>query len=79
MPRSVYFRASGGILRGVSRYLHAAEGEDGRWSCRHGGTVVDTHADRAGAVDHLRTLALELELGTVIFVHALSGAIEQVD
>lgn len=63
----------------MSWYLHAVEREDGHWSCRHGRTVVDTHVDRDGAVDHLKVLALELELGTVIFVHALGGAIEQVD
>ena len=76
---TAYLLASRGILPGVSWYLHAVECEDGRWSCRHGRTVVDTHTERSAAVDHLKALAIELELGTVIFVHTLAGIIERVD
>jgi len=76
---SAYLRVGRGTLRCVSWYLHAVEGKDGRWSCRHGRTVVDTHAERTAAVDHLKALAIELELGTVIFVHTLAGLIERVD
>jgi hypothetical protein len=64
---------------GVSWYLHVVEAEDGHWSCRHGRTVLDTHTHRTDAIDHLQALALELELGTEIFVHARGGVIEKLE
>ena len=63
----------------MSWYLHAVEDGDGRWLCQRGRTVVDTHEDRACAVDHLKMIACELGIGTAIFAHTLTGAVERIE
>ena len=59
-------------------HLHAVEGEDGRWTCRHGLQVFDSHGERRAAIEHLKELAREFGRGTIIFVHGLGGSVEQI-
>jgi hypothetical protein len=63
----------------VSWYLHAVEGTDGRWSCQHGRTIVDSHEDRTCALTHLKLVACELGIGTAIFAHTRAGTVERVE
>lgn len=60
-------------------HLHAVEGEDGRWTCRHGLSVFDSHADRGASIEHLKQLACNFGRGTAIFVHALGASVEQIE
>jgi len=60
-------------------HLHAVEGDDGRWTCRHGLSVFDSHGDRLAAINHLKELTREFGHNTVILVHALGGRVEQIE
>ena len=60
-------------------HLHAVQSDDGRWMCRHGLSVFDSHPDQPTAIDHLKQLAVELGHDTVIFVHALDRAVERIE
>ena len=67
------------MLGDVAWHLHAVQGDDGWWTCRHGLSVYDSHPDQEAALDHLRKLAEELGRGTVILVHGLGAPVIQAD
>jgi hypothetical protein len=56
-------------------FFRAIELTDGRWACRHGRHVFDTHAELSQALDHLRDLAAAAA-PSELFVHRLDGSIE---
>jgi hypothetical protein len=55
------------------------EGDDAKWTCRHGLTVFDSHAERQAAIDHLKLVSAELGLSALIFVHTMGGQVEQIE
>jgi hypothetical protein len=65
-------------MASVAWHLHAVEGDDGQWTCRHGLSVFDSHTDQQTAIDHLTQLAREFGRDTMIYVHALGGAVQRV-
>lgn len=62
----------------MALFFRVIELPDGLWSCRQGRFELDTHWDRAGAIAHLRRLAVAAQGPVEIFVHRRDGVIDQV-
>jgi len=62
----------------VALFFHAVEQDDGRWACRHGLQVYDTHANLEQAAEHLRALA-RAHRPASIYLHPLPGAVRHVE
>lgn len=55
-------------------YFRVVEISGGRWACRHGRRVFDTHPDLEAAIEHMTTLATE-NRPAALFLHRLDGTI----
>jgi hypothetical protein len=55
-------------------YFRVVELSGGRWACRHGKAVLDTHTDMQHAIDHITAVATEQRPAT-LFLHRLDGTI----
>ena len=56
-------------------YFRVIEQHDGRWLCRHGSTIYDTHDELPHAADHIRELAANAQPALLI-VHRLDGSVD---
>jgi hypothetical protein len=58
-------------------FLRAIQTAQGEWECHHGARVFDAHATLEDALEHLRSLASELEGIAEVFVHSLDGQVRR--
>jgi hypothetical protein len=56
-------------------FFRVIEQDDGRWACRHGRQVFDTHLLLDEAIEHIRALAAR-QLPAQLFLHRRDGTIE---
>jgi hypothetical protein len=56
-------------------FLRAIEQPDGSWTCRRGREDHDNHESLHDAVEHLKTLAVEIG-GAELFLHRLDGSVD---
>jgi hypothetical protein len=55
-------------------YFRVVELCGGRWACRHGKRVLDTHTDMQHAIDHITAVASEQGPAT-LFLPRLDGTV----
>lgn len=61
-----------GLMPWIYRLI---EQQDHSWACRYGLTEFDTHLEFDDALEHLRTLAAEVDCDD-IRIHRLDGSID---
>jgi hypothetical protein len=64
-------------------YLHGVEGDDGRWTCQRGRTVIDPamghHPDPEEALTHLREVSATLQGTFLLLLHYVDGTLARYD
>lgn len=58
-------------------YFRVIETHDGRWACRRGRSVLDTHPDLGEAVEHITSVVAESRPAR-LFLHRLDGSVSDI-